>query len=249
MKLDALAFGAHADDVELSCGGTITKLCRLGYKVGVCDLTAGELSTRGAPETRAAEASRAAEIMGCALRENLGMPDGNIVNDLKNRTRVIDVLRRHKPDVVFLPYWVCRHHDHIHASRLVAEAAFYSGLRKIETGREAWRPRVLVFYMMRHEFEPSFIVDISSEIETKLEAIRAHRSQFHDPESTEPETFISSRYFLDSIVGRNRYFGLRVGAQYAEPFLVREALRIDDPIGFFSGYDANRIMSTKSKAD
>jgi len=237
MELDAIAFGAHPDDVELSCAGTLIKLVKRGYAIGACDLTAGELGTRGTTEIRAREAERAAEIMGLKTRLNLGIPDGRIEQSAENRLKVIGVLRRHRPRAVFAPYWVCRHYDHVHASRLVSEACYYSGLVKIDTGRRSppFRPRVVIYYKTRCEFEPTFLVDISEETEAKMAAIRAHKSQFYDPESSEPETPISSERFLERIEVLSRYYGLRIGAEHAEPFLLREALAVDDPIALFQG--------------
>ena len=244
MHLDAMAFGAHVDDIELSCAGTLIKLIGRGHKVGACELSAGELSTRGTPEIREREAAAAAEIMGLAVRENLGIPDGDIVNNFENRLKVIEVVRKHRPDIVFANYWDDRHPDHSSASRLVTEACFYSGLRGIETGDEPFRPRLIAYYQLRDEFEPSFLVDISEQFEKKMEAIFAHKTQFHDPESKEPETFISSKYFMDSLVKRMEYYGLRIGARYAEPFYIKQYIGIDDPVEFFRAFDANRIMST-----
>ena len=244
MNLDAMAFAAHVDDVELSCAGTLIKLVERGHKVGACELTAGELSTRGTPEIRHGEAAAAAEIMGLSLRENLGIPDGNIVNNLENRLKVIEVVRKHRPDIVFANYWQDRHPDHYSAGRLVTEACFYSGLRSIETGSKPFRPRLIVYFQLRDELEPSFLVDISEQFEKKMKAIYAHKTQFYDPESKEPETFISSKYFMDSLVKRMEYYGLRIGARYAEPFYVNQFIGIDDPVEFFRAFDANRIMST-----
>lgn len=246
MQLDALAFGAHVDDIELGCAGTLIKLTSKGYKIGACDLTEGELSTRGTVETRMQEAGKAAEIMGLSTRINLAIPDGNIENTLENRLKIIRVVREHRPRYIFVNYWKCRHFDHVHASTLVSEACFYSGLRKIDTGQEAFRPAIIFYYFLRHEFEPSFIVDVSDQFQRKMDSIMAHKSQFYDPESQEPDTFISSKYFIDSIANRMKYFGLRIGVEYGEPLLVRESMRIDDPIEVFDKMDATRIMSTRN---
>jgi len=244
MKLDAMAFAAHVDDIELSCSGTLIKLARLGYRIGACELTAGELSTRGTPEIRKKEAARAAEIMGLAVRENLGIADGDVANTMENRLKVIEVLRRYRPEFVFANYWHDRHPDHVASSRLVTDACFFSGLRRIDTGQEAYRPRMILYFQFRDEMEPTFLVDISEEFDSKMEAIAAHKSQFHNPESAEPETFISSRYFLDALIKRMEYYGLRIGARYAEPFLVQQYIAIDDPIAFFRSVAPNFIMST-----
>jgi bacillithiol biosynthesis deacetylase BshB1 len=242
--LNALAVAAHVDDIELSCGGTLIKLAKRGHSVGTCELTEGELSTRGNPEIRRREAEQAGRIMGLAVRENLGVPDGDIVNNYANRLKLISVLRKYRPQYVFANYWVDRHPDHASGSRLVTDACFYSGLRRINTDQEPFRPRMIFYYQLRDELEPSFLVDISEEFETKMAAIAAHRSQFFDPESSEPETFISSSYFMEALVKRMEYYGLRIGARYAEPFFIRQYIGIDDPLEFFNAVDTNRIMST-----
>ena len=244
MELDALAFGAHVDDLELACGATLAKLTGNGYRIGACELTAGELSTRGTPEERETEAQNAAEILGLQMRMNLGIPDGNIEESQENKLKVIRIIREYRPRFIFVNYWKCRHFDHIHTSNVVSEACFYSGLRKIDTGQEAFRPHFIFYYFLRHEFEPTFIVDVSDTWETKMDAIKAHKTQFYDPNSKEPNTFISSEYFLDSIVNRMKYFGMRIGAEYGEPFLVKETLKMNDPFSFFDKMDPIRIMTT-----
>lgn len=245
MQIDALAFGAHVDDIELGCGATIAKLTKQGYTIGACELTAGELSTRGTVEERTDEAEVAAGILGLKFRENLGIPDGNVEESHENKLKIIRVIRKYRPRYIFVNYWKCRHFDHIHTSNVVSEACFYSGLRKIDTGQEAFRPSIIFYYFLRHEFEPSFIVDVTDTVETKFEAILAHKTQFHDPNSNEPETFISSKFFLDSLRNRMRYFGLRIGTEYGEPLLVKETMKVDDPFALFDKMEAHRIMSTR----
>ncbi len=244
MELDAMAFAAHGDDIELSCGGTLIKLARLGYKIGACELTRGELSTRGDTEEREEESRRAAELLGLKVRENLGIPDGNIESSMENKLKVINIIRLYRPRFIFTSYWHDRHFDHVHSSQLVSEACFYSGLQKIDTGTKPFRPRIIIYFQHRDEFEPTFLVDVSKEFEQKMAAIRAHNSQFFTPESKEPESFISSSQFMEGLVNRLRYYGARIGVEYAEPFLVKESLRIDDPLAFFSDFDPNLIMST-----
>lgn len=247
MKLDVMAFSAHGDDIELACGGTLIKLAGKGYNVGACELTRGELSTRGDTSTREEEARLAAELIGLEVRENLEIPDGGIELSQDNRIKVIRVLRKYRPDIVFTSYWHDRHYDHAHGSRLVSESCFYSGLRKIDTGQEPFRPRVIIYFQHRDEFEPTFLVDISDVFEKKMAAIKTHKSQFHNPGSEEPESFISSSHFMDSLVQRMRYYGMRIGVEYAEPFLVQESLRIDDPVELFQYLDPMRIMSTPDR--
>jgi len=245
MQLDALAFGAHPDDVELTCAGTLIKLANRGYRTGVCALTQGEMGTRGNAETRRQEFEAAAKIMGLATHRLLDLPDGNVQVTWENKLKVIRVLRELKPTIVFLPYWFDRHPDHGHASELVQEAAFVAGLKRIETGQEPHRPRRLLYYPCRYEFIPSFIVDISDTHERKMEAIRAYQSQFYNPELDEAgleQTFISTPEFLEFIITRAKQYGSYIGAKYAEPFLVREPIRIDDPVALFAQEGPTAIL-------
>jgi bacillithiol biosynthesis deacetylase BshB1 len=236
MILDVLAFGAHADDAELSCGGTLIKLAGMGYKTGVVALTRGETGTRGSAEIRAREFTNAARIMDLTVHQMLDIPDGRVEGTWENKLKIIAVLRAHKPKIVFAPYWVDRHPDHEQASHLVRQAAYLSGLRKIETGEPPFRPYKIIYYQTRFEFTPSFIVDISGVHDVKMKAIRAYESQFHRPGQTEPGgdgTLIGRPEFLDTVETRARYYGAHIGAKFGEPFLVREAIRVEDPVGFF----------------
>ena len=240
MNLDALAFGAHADDVELACGGTLIKLGAVGHRTGVVVLTRGEMGTRGTPEIRAREFDRSAEIMGLAAHAMLDIPDARIEASWENKLKLIAVIRVHRPRIVFAPYWVERHPDHEQTSRLVRESAYLAGLQKIDTGQEAFRPFRVLYYQSRYDFAPSFIVDTSAFHEGKMSAIRAYRSQFHrpdqdgaEPESVATETPISRAEFLDAIEIRDKRHGAQIGAKYGEPFLVREPLAVDDPAAFF----------------
>jgi len=245
MKLDLLAFAAHPDDIELTCGGTIIKLARKGYQIGIIDLTQGESGTRGDIKSRKKEAEKAAEIMGVTLRKNLGFSDANIEIDQRSRLKIIQIIRHYRPGIIFLPYWEGRHFDHINCSHLVSQAAFYSGLAKIQTGEEAYRPLRLIYYMVRHEFRPSFIVDISDYFADKMRAIKAYESQFSPsviPE--EPSTALNLPAFLRGIELRARYYGSFIGVEYGEPFYVKEALELEDPLEFFRGIDPNRIVNT-----
>lgn len=233
MKIDVLAIGAHPDDVELSCGGTVIKLVKQGRRVGIVDLTAGELGTRGTVERRAQEAKDAAKLMGIHARVNMGIPDGNIENTAENRAKLITIIRQYRPDVLLISYPVDRHPDHEHAHVLCREAAFYSGLEKINTShqgrdQEPHRPRSSYYYMHWHEFTPSFIVDISSEFDQRMKVMRAFSSQFHNPESTERETILSRPEFLEKIRNRLEYYGNKIGVQYGEPFFSPHAVKVDD---------------------
>ena len=236
MKLDVIAFGAHPDDVEIGCGGTIIKLEALGYTTGVVALTRGEMGTRGSAEIRAREFAAAARVLGVSVHKTLDMPDGRVEPNWENKVKVIREIRVHQPRVVFAPYWVARHPDHEAASRIVREASYLSGLKKLDTGQEAHRPFKVLFYQSRFEFSPSFVADISSAHKKKLEAIRCYESQFFSPNKVEHgtgETLISRPDFIERIETRDRQYGTYVGVKFGEPFLAREALRIDDPVGFF----------------
>lgn len=236
MDLDVLAFGAHADDVEITCGATMIKLAALGYKTGIITLTRGEMATRGTPEIRAEEFKKSAEIMGLAAHKMLDIPDGRVEVTWENKLKIIAEIRAHKPRIIFAPYWVERHPDHEKTSHLVRESAYLSGLKKIDTGQDAFRPLRVVFYQSRFEFTPSFVIDTSGFTGRKMSAIMAYASQFHRPDragSGSEETSISRPEFLDHIEIRDRRYGAQIGAKYGEPFLVREALKVDDPVAFF----------------
>lgn len=223
MKLDILAFGAHPDDVELSCSGTLAVEINNNKSVGIIDLTRGEMGTRGSAETRAEEAAKAAEIMGVRIRENLGFKDALFPNDDAHKLEVIKMLRKYRPDVVFCNAVRDRHIDHGRASQLVSEACFLSGLKKYETrlkgeNQNPWRPQQVYHYIQWYDIEPDFVVDISSTINTKIEAVKAYATQFYDPKSKAPETPISSSNFMESISYRARNFGRIIGVDYAEGF-------------------------------
>jgi len=223
MKLDILAIGAHPDDVELGCGATIAKEIFLGKKVGILDLTRGELGTRGSAGIRDDEAKKAAEILKISIRENLAFADGFFVNDKKNQLEVIKIIRKYKPTVVLCNAIDDRHIDHPKGSKLVSDACFLSGLVKIETElngarQEAWRPKQVYHYIQWKNLEPDFVVDVSGFIETKLKAVKAYSSQFYDPTSAAPSSPISSKNFLDSIAYRAQDLGRLVGAEHAEGF-------------------------------
>ncbi len=223
MKLDILAFGAHPDDVELGCGATIAKEVSLGKKVGIVDLTQGELGTRGSAELRMIEAYKAANIMGVSVRENLKFSDGFFTNDKKHQLEIIKMIRKYKPDVVLCNAIDDRHIDHGKGSKLVSDACFLSGLMKIETmvdgkNQEKWRPNQVYHYIQWKNIEPNFVVDVSGFIEKKKAAVLAYGSQFFDPNSDEPETPITSKNFIDSINYRARDLGRLIGVDYAEGF-------------------------------
>ncbi|MGB5404705.1 bacillithiol biosynthesis deacetylase BshB1 [Robiginitalea sp.] len=232
-KLDILVFGAHPDDAELGAGATIAKEIAQGKKVGIVDLTRGELGTRGSAEIRSREAARAAEILGIAVRENLEFQDGFFRNDPRHQMAVIRQIRKYRPDTVLCNAIHDRHIDHGRGSDLVSDACFLSGLLKIDTQlegddrwQEPWRPKNVYHYIQWKNLKPDFVVDVSGFIEKKLEAIRAYDSQFFDPNSKEPETPISSANFLESVEYRSRDLGRLVGVEYAEGFTVERTLAV-----------------------
>ncbi len=233
MQIDLLAIGAHPDDIELSCGGTVARCVKLGYRVGIVDLTRGEMSTRGTPALRKKEADQAARILGVQMRRNLKLPDGKIALSRDNLIEVIRLYRLFRPRVLLMPHWQERHPDHVHAHHLCREAWFYSGLRKIVTrvrGRvqEPWRPAHYFHYMQKYEFSPTFIVDVSDVFNLRMASIRAHRSQFYDPGSKDPDTLLSQKFFLDFVETRARYFGQSIGAAFGEPFYSVEPVGVKD---------------------
>lgn len=236
MDLDALAFGAHADDVELGCGGTLIKLAGLGHKAGVVVLTRGEMGTRGSAEIRAREFADSARIMGLAAHRMLDIPDGRVELTWENKLKVVEILRAHRPRIVLAPYWIERHPDHEQASQLVRQAAYLAGLKKLETGQPPFRPHKVIYYPSRSEFTPSFIVDISDSQELKMKAIRAYKSQFmsrDQPEAGDDGTLIGRPDFLAGIEARDRHYGASIGVKYGEPFLVRGSVQVKDPVDFF----------------
>lgn len=224
MKLDILAFGVHPDDVELGCSGSILVSIAEGKKVGIVDLTRGELGTRGNAETRDIEAANAAKLLGVAVRENLGMADGFFQNDETNKRKIIQVIRKYQPEFIFCNAPDDRHPDHGRSAKLVADAAFLSGLRKIITEhdgkyQEAWRPSYVFHYIQDRFIQPSFVIDISAHIEKKMEAILCYTTQFHNPDLNEPQTYISSAQFLETVKARAMMLGKRIGVEYAEGFI------------------------------
>lgn len=233
MKLDILAFAAHPDDVELACSGTIAKMKALGYSVGIIDLTRGELGTRGSAEIRDQEAAASAKILKLDARENLGFRDGFFTVDETHKMRVIEVLRKYQPEIILINAPSDRHPDHGKGSLLLRDAAFLSGLRRVPTAlngipQEPWRPKQVFKYIQDFYLEPSFVVDITDTMDTKIASIRAFSSQFFDPQSEEPETPISRPDFMEFIEARAREFGRRGGVKFGEGFITEKSPRIDD---------------------
>ncbi|MBX9886608.1 MAG: bacillithiol biosynthesis deacetylase BshB1 [Flavobacteriaceae bacterium] len=232
MKLDIVAFGAHPDDVELGCSGTILKEISLGKTVGIVDLTRGELGTRGSAEIRDQEANAAAKILGVKVRENLEMRDGFFVNDEKHQLEIIKMLRKYQPEIVLCNAVDDRHIDHGKGSKLVSDACFLSGLTRIATEldgvqQQAWRPKLVYHYIQWKNSTPDFVVDITGFTEKKIASILAYSSQFYDPSSKEPESPISSKNFLESLNYRSRDLGRLVGVEHAEGFTVERYLAVN----------------------
>lgn len=232
-KLDILAIAAHPDDIELGCAGTLIKHINKGQKVGILDLTEGELGTRGTPEIRLQEAQAAAQIMGLTVRENAGMADGFFTNDKEHQLQLVKYIRRYKPDVVIANALEDRHPDHGRAGKLIADACFLAGLRKIQTEdngavQEAWRPK-RVYHMIQDRFiEPSFIIDITDTFSTKMESVKAYKSQFHNPDSDEPISYIATEGFLNKIEYRASILGKRIGVEYGEGFICESSIGLGD---------------------
>lgn len=234
-KVDILAFGAHADDLELSCGGTLAAAVARKQKVGMIDLTRGEMGTRGTPETRLEESRAAQEILGAKFRMSLDFGDGNLRTGREEEMEIISIIRACRPSIVIAPYPDDRHPDHARAGRVVTEASFYAGLAKIESGEKHHRPHMVIYYMLNYLVQPSFIVDVTATWETKMQAIAAYKSQFYNPKSKEPMTFIARKEFLAAIEGRARMFGGMIGAEYGEPFITKQPPRVDDIVAAYRG--------------
>ncbi len=232
MNLDVLVFAAHPDDAELSMGGTIAKLTSNQFKVGIIDFTRGELGTRGTAEIRQKEAFQSAIVLKAAVRENLHISDGGIYFTKENLMKVIMTIRKYRPKIIFAPYFNDRHPDHIDASNLVKRAMFSTGLIKIKTfdkevAQDYYRPKKLFYYMQTYTFEPTFIVDITDNFDVKMKAIKTYETQFHNPKSVEPETFISKPEFINYVESRAQFYGFQIGKHYGEPFFCEEKMEYD----------------------
>ena len=229
MKLDILAFGAHPDDIELSCAGLLLVEKANGKKIGAVDLTEGELGSRGSVETRYEESSNASKILDLDIRANLKLEDGFFRNDKESQIKVITAIRKYRPEIVLCNAVEDRHPDHSRASQLVSDACFLAGLVKIQTEensepQQAWRPKYVFHYIQDRYIDPDFIVDITSVFDKKLESIKAYKTQFFNPDLDGPETYISKPQFLDQLIGSNQVFGKKIGVKYGEGFITRKKL-------------------------
>lgn len=233
--VDILFFGAHPDDVELSAGGTVAKCVKDGLRVGIVDLTRGEMGTRGTPETRKKEAQNAAKALGAVFRQQLDFQDGNLQTGREQEMEIINLLRIRRPSLVVAPYPDDRHPDHTRTGRIITEASFYAGLKALKTGTEAHRPQTVIYYLQNYMFTPSFVVDVTKHWKTKMKAVASFKSQFHDPNSKEPQTFISDPKFLEMIDARGKHFGALIGTQYGEAFVTKQPPRVDDLMSAYSG--------------
>ena len=231
-EIDILAVFAHPDDVELTVGGTLLKMKSLGYKTGALDVTKGDMGTRGTVAGRAAEAEKAAQILKLDVRENLELPDGHVWLNEETRTKLVRVVRHLKPKIILTHQEDDPHPDHNHIVQIVREAARLASMQKYDAnfGQARTKVPMIAHNVFSHRVAPSFIVDISDFLEEKMAAITAHQSQFYDPHSKEPETRLTSKDFLNELEIRSRYFGSLIGVAAGEPFYVREALNIEDPI-------------------
>jgi bacillithiol biosynthesis deacetylase BshB1 len=235
MKLDILVLPVHPDDAELGCGGTILKHIALGHKVGIADLTKGELGTRGTAEIRDREAAKAAEILGLTIRDNVGIPDGLFTNTPEYQLKVIESIRKYQPDIIITNAYHDRHPDHGRANELVETSAFLSGLRRIETSfkgkaQEAWRPKMVLHFIQDRYIKPDIIIDVTEYWDKKIESVLAYGSQFFNPDwnEDEPQTYISSPDFIKIVESRAMEFGKSIHARYGEGFTSRKLLGVDD---------------------
>ena len=227
MELDILIFGAHPDDVELGCSGTIIKEVQKGKKIGIIDLTRGELGTRGTKKTRDAETEEATNIMGVAMRENMNFKDGFFKDDEPHKIALIKKIRKYRPKIIITNAVSDRHPDHPRSSQITVDACFLSGLEKIDTDQEVWRPDAIYHYIQFNNLTPDIVVDISKQMSLKIKAVKVYKTQFYDPHSNESETIISSQGFLDSVSYRAKDLGRQSGCEYAEGFLAHQIPKVD----------------------
>lgn len=233
--VDILAISAHADDLELACGGTLIRAVGQGQTVGLVDLTRGEMASRGTPQIRRREAEQARKLLGAAFRLQLDFGDGALRTGRKEELELIRLVRHCRPAVVIAPYPDDRHPDHTRAGRLITEASFYAGLARLQTGQKAHRPQAVIYFLQNYVSHPSFVVDVTETFERKMKAIGSYKSQFHNPNSKEPATFIARKSFLAMIEGRARHFGAMIGVDFGEAFVTKQPPRVDDVVAAYRG--------------
>lgn len=233
--VDILAVSAHADDIELCCGGTLIRAIDQGQKVGVADLTRSEMGTRGSAEIREREAEQARKVLGAAFRVQFDFGDGGFRTGREEEMAFIRLVRDVRPQVVLAPYPDDRHPDHTRAGRLATEASFYAGLTRIDTGQKAHRPQTVIYFLQNYQPPPSFVVDVTAAFDRKMKAVGAYKSQFHNPKSKEPATFIAKESFLQMIEGRARHFGQMIGVDFGEAFVTKLPPRVDDLVAAYQG--------------
>jgi N-acetylglucosamine malate deacetylase 1 len=236
IKLDVLAVGAHPDDVELGCGGTLAKLAAMGYRVGILDMARGEMGTRGTLELRAEEAAAAAQVLHLAVRDNLELPDSRIQLNEDSRIKMVRKIRLYHPRIIFTHFWEDPHPDHVHTCQIVREASHLAGLAKYDSAAALprHRPNTIAHFMFPRTVVPTFMVDISEFAEHKRASIMCYKSQLYDPSSTEPATYLSDAGFVRRLESKQLYFGSTIGVDHAEGFVVREALNVHDPVELLS---------------
>lgn len=234
-EVDLLFISAHPDDTELSCGGTIVHSVKRGLKVGMIDLTRGEMGTRGTPQIRKREAQKSAKILGASFREQLDFHDGGLLTGRDQELELIEIIRATKPRLVFTAFPDDRHPDHTRAGKLVTESAFYAGLKSLTTKHAAHRPQAVLYYLQNYMRDLSCVIDVSNYWKTKMRAIAAFQSQFFNPGSKEPATFIARPEFIELIEARGRHFGELIGAKYGEAFVTKQPPRVDDIVAAYAG--------------
>ena len=237
MPVDVLAIAAHPDDIELTCAGTLLTLAARGRRFGLVDLTRGEMGTRGDAASREREARDSAALLGADFREILDFGDGGLRKTRENELALVDLIRRERPRLVLTSYPEDRHPDHRRAGELVTDAAYYAGLRRIETAHPAHRPQQTIYFSTNYVQAPTFVVDVTAAMEKRLSAMRSFQSQFHNPESREPQTMLSQEGFLAAIEARARYYGFMIGVEFAEGFVSKRPPKISDPIVVFEGFE------------
>lgn len=232
-EVDILAFGPHPDDVDMGCSGTLLKMQKKGYSVGIIDLSAGEMGTRGSAEIRKKETEKANEILGIKFRKTLNIPDGKIWNNDENRKQIVEEIRKSRPKIVMAAHWVDDHPDHVQGGYLVKDAFYMSGFKNMYPENGFHRPKAIMYYMARREFSPTFIVDITEEFDQKMEAVKAFESQFVNDKFKDDDTPMSNPDFLDMFTARAKFYGRLIDCKYAEPFLTKNPPPVEDPVALW----------------